>query len=414
MASSRLPACTGAMAKARQAHSGNACAPCKRPRAAPRAVCDPSHTPSGPLGPPRFEGRDCPHKFLRKTVNCESLNRVRSDARIPCAHTSRDTCTQSWQISCSASGRSCSPYWRPRRVCGRPQPRPAGTQSSLYARMGGSETVTAVVAELIDHSVADPKLKRSFEGVDVARVKRLLVEQICSLAGGGCTYSGDSMRDVHAGLKIEQSEFYGLVEVLREALRSHGVGLRERNELLADTGSHEARRRRAVMRIRPIQFRDRRLCASSATLARAGEIGVEVRDLQGNPLSDAVVFAQPVAGPQAASRAGAARHDRPGEQAVRAARDRAARRNRSHLSQQRQHPPLGLFVLARESVHDQALCGPAGGADHIRQVRRRRARLQHSRPDAGVGGDRRHAVLRQERRPTAWRLSRNCRRASIA
>ncbi len=109
----------------------------------------------------------------------------------------------------------------------------AGTQSSLYARMGGSETVTAVVAELIDHSVADPKLKRSFEGVDVARVKRLLVEQICSLAGGGCTYSGDSMRDVHAGLKIEQSEFYGLVEVLREALRSHGVGLRERNELLA-------------------------------------------------------------------------------------------------------------------------------------------------------------------------------------
>ena len=117
-------------------------------------------------------------------------------------------------------------------ACTRRAPARRRRNGSLYARMGGSETVTAVVAELIDHSVADPKLKRSFEGVDVARVKRLLVEQICSLAGGGCTYSGDSMRDVHAGLKIEQSEFYGLVEVLRESLRTHGVGLRERNELL--------------------------------------------------------------------------------------------------------------------------------------------------------------------------------------
>ena len=35
-------------------------------------------------------------------------------------------------------------------------------------------------------------------------------------------------------------------------------------------------------------------------VALAGEIGVEVRDLQGNSLSDAVVFAQPVAGPLAA------------------------------------------------------------------------------------------------------------------
>lgn len=105
-------------------------------------------------------------------------------------------------------------------------------QISLYARIGGGETITAVVNELIDHSVADPRLKRSFDGVDVPRVKRLLTEQICSLTGGGCAYTGDSMQDVHAGLKIDQSEFYGLVEVLRETLRNHGVGLRERNELL--------------------------------------------------------------------------------------------------------------------------------------------------------------------------------------
>lgn len=106
------------------------------------------------------------------------------------------------------------------------------TASSLYARMGGTATLTAVVDEVIDQSASDPKLKRSFDGVNLAHVKKMLIEQICSLSGGGCTYTGDTMRDVHAGHKIDQAEFYGLVEVLRDSLRRHGVGLSERNELL--------------------------------------------------------------------------------------------------------------------------------------------------------------------------------------
>lgn len=104
--------------------------------------------------------------------------------------------------------------------------------SSLYARMGGTATITAVVDEVIDQSASDPKLKRSFDGVNLAHVKKMLIEQICSLSGGECAYTGDTMRDVHAGHKIDQAEFYGLVEVLRDSLRRHGVGLGERNELL--------------------------------------------------------------------------------------------------------------------------------------------------------------------------------------
>ena len=75
-------------------------------------------------------------------------------------------------------------------------------------------------------------MKRSFDGVDIQRVKTLLAEQICELAGGGCKYSGDSMRDVHGGLGITQAEFYDLVQVLRDSMVRHGIGLRERNELL--------------------------------------------------------------------------------------------------------------------------------------------------------------------------------------
>jgi hemoglobin len=105
--------------------------------------------------------------------------------------------------------------------------------ASLYERMGGQQTVQAVADDVIDDAASDPKLRRSFAKVDLARVKRLLAEQICELTGGGCQYTGDSMHDVHAGLGITEAEFYGLVTVLRTSMRRHGVGLRERNELLA-------------------------------------------------------------------------------------------------------------------------------------------------------------------------------------
>lgn len=109
---------------------------------------------------------------------------------------------------------------------------PEATPGSLYVRMGGEPTVKAVVDDLIDESASDPHLKRSFAKVDLARLKRLLAEQICALSGGGCQYTGDSMHEVHAGLGITQAEFYRLVDVLRDSLRRHGVALRERDELL--------------------------------------------------------------------------------------------------------------------------------------------------------------------------------------
>ena len=101
------------------------------------------------------------------------------------------------------------------------------------ARLGGHAVVAAFVGETIDRAVADPKLRRSFQGSNLRRIKRLFAEQICAVAQGGCRYSGDSMREVHANHHITEAEFYGLVVVLRSAMRAHGVALRERNELLA-------------------------------------------------------------------------------------------------------------------------------------------------------------------------------------
>ncbi len=107
-----------------------------------------------------------------------------------------------------------------------------GAVDSLYARLGGEQGVAAIAGSLIDRVASDPNLGRSFKDTNLKRIKRLLAEQICDLSGGPCHYSGDSMKEVHAGHHISQAEFYGMVDALRAILKERHVDLATRNELL--------------------------------------------------------------------------------------------------------------------------------------------------------------------------------------
>ncbi len=105
-------------------------------------------------------------------------------------------------------------------------------QTRLYDRLGGEAGVAAIAATLIDRVSADPKLGRSFKDTKLDRIKRLLAEQICDLSGGPCRYSGDSMREVHAGHHISEAEFFGMVATLRVVLKERHVSQGATNELL--------------------------------------------------------------------------------------------------------------------------------------------------------------------------------------
>ena len=104
---------------------------------------------------------------------------------------------------------------------------------TLFERLGGQDVLASIATELVTTSARDPRTSRTWEGVNLANTERQLTAQLCELTGGGCKRDGDSMHDVHAGLKITQQEFYTLVEMLRAILVRHGIGIRERNELLA-------------------------------------------------------------------------------------------------------------------------------------------------------------------------------------
>lgn len=93
--------------------------------------------------------------------------------------------------------------------------------------------MTAIVNDLVEHSASDPRTRRSWHKVTLSRVKSVLGEFLCSLTGGPCTYNGDSMQQIHAGLNINEAEMFAMVESLREIMLRHDVPLRERNELLA-------------------------------------------------------------------------------------------------------------------------------------------------------------------------------------
>jgi hemoglobin len=107
-----------------------------------------------------------------------------------------------------------------------------GASGTLYESLGAKDGVAAISDALIDRVASDPVLGRSFADTNLARIKKLLAEQICDLSGGPCHYSGDSMRQVHAGHHISEAEFYRMVDTLRAILKERHVSMAATNELL--------------------------------------------------------------------------------------------------------------------------------------------------------------------------------------
>jgi hemoglobin len=112
----------------------------------------------------------------------------------------------------------------------------ATPQKSLYDRLGGQPAITAVVDDFVGNVAADSRINGFFAKTDIARLKRLLVEQICAGTGGPCTYTGRSMQAAHKGMNITDAQFNALVEDLQKSLNKFKVPEKEQGDLLAVLG----------------------------------------------------------------------------------------------------------------------------------------------------------------------------------
>jgi hemoglobin len=115
-------------------------------------------------------------------------------------------------------------------------PAPAATPKPLFDRLGGKPAIEAVVDEFLKRVAADKRINGRFFNTDLARLRGLLVEFICSSTGGPCQYSGRDMKTAHAGFQLVEEEFNALVEDLVGALDKFNVPKKEKDEILAALG----------------------------------------------------------------------------------------------------------------------------------------------------------------------------------
>jgi hemoglobin len=108
------------------------------------------------------------------------------------------------------------------------------TGPTLYDRLGGRQSLAAVVADFTITLRADDRLRGRFAGVaDWQDFGNKLVDQLCAAAGGPCTYTGRDMKTTHQGMAVTSAEFDAFVEDLRKTLEKFKVSDQEAADLLA-------------------------------------------------------------------------------------------------------------------------------------------------------------------------------------
>ena len=110
------------------------------------------------------------------------------------------------------------------------------SQKTLYERLGGYDAICAVANDLLPRLQADAQLARFWQhrGKDgVAREKQLLIDFLCSSAGGPLYYCGRDMKVSHKGMGISEGDWSAFLGHLNATLETFRVPQAERNEVIA-------------------------------------------------------------------------------------------------------------------------------------------------------------------------------------
>lgn len=114
---------------------------------------------------------------------------------------------------------------------------------SLYNRLGGVYSIATVVDDFIDRIMVDPRLNanpqvdEAHHRVPPAGFKYLVTEMVCWATGGPQKYTGKSMFDSHAQLKITSQEWEAFLDDFQQTLNKFAVPADEQAELKAIVNS---------------------------------------------------------------------------------------------------------------------------------------------------------------------------------
>ena len=106
---------------------------------------------------------------------------------------------------------------------------------SLYQRLGGYDSIVAVVNDFLPRLFSDPKLRRFWDnrGKDgIARETQSLIDFLAHNSGGPVYYTGREMKISHEGMKIDTKDYDLLVKHLTDTLDKFKVPKKEKDEVL--------------------------------------------------------------------------------------------------------------------------------------------------------------------------------------
>ena len=109
-------------------------------------------------------------------------------------------------------------------------------EKTLYERLGGYDAIAAVTDNLLPRLENDAQLGRFWanRGDDgIAREKQLLVDYLCSSAGGSLLYTGRDMLTSHRGMGITDSDWQIFIGHLKATLAEFQVPQPEQDDVLA-------------------------------------------------------------------------------------------------------------------------------------------------------------------------------------
>ena len=124
-------------------------------------------------------------------------------------------------------------------MANQPHSEDMSAQKSLYDRLGGVYAIAAVIDDLIDRVMdnprlnANPKVDEAHHRVSRAGFKYLVTEMVCGATGGPQRYTGRSMRDSHVHLDITEEEWQVFLGDLQACLDKFNVPEAERREIFA-------------------------------------------------------------------------------------------------------------------------------------------------------------------------------------
>jgi len=105
--------------------------------------------------------------------------------------------------------------------------------TAMLRAFHGKAGIARIADGFVDRNIHDKRVAEIFEKQDIVRLRRALKEQLCYILGGGCAYTGRTMKEAHKNLGIQTADMGVVVENLQAAMRAEGVSFFAQNRLLA-------------------------------------------------------------------------------------------------------------------------------------------------------------------------------------